>query len=165
ERSSQTVDDIIALGADNTRIYPTLVIKGTKLAELYESGRYQPLSLDEAVRWAKDFYLRFESKGVNILRVGLHASEELSPDKSLLAGPYHKSFKELMMTEIWSDILHKELYDKQNEQLTLEIHPSQINYAWGYAGKNKRWFEEMGLEIKIIGKETAGKYEVKISRR
>lgn len=165
ERSSQTVDDIIALGADNTRIYPTLVIKGTKLAELYESGRYQPLSLDEAVRWAKDFYLRFESKGVNILRVGLHASEELSPDKSLLAGPYHKSFKELMMTEIWSDILHKELRDKQNEQLTLEIHPSQINYAWGYAGKNKRWFEEKGLEIKIIGKETAGKYEVKISRR
>lgn len=165
ERSSQTVDDIIALGADNTRIYPTLVIKGTKLAELYESGRYQPLSLDEAVRWAKDFYLRFESKGVNILRVGLHASEELSPDKSLLAGPYHKSFKELMMTEIWSDILHKELHDKQNEQLTLEIHPSQINYAWGYAGKNKRWFEEKGLEIKIIGKETAGKYEVKISRR
>ena len=165
ERSQQTVEEIIALGADNTRIYPTLVIKGTQLAKLYETGRYQPLSLEEAVSWAKEFYLRFEEAGVTILRVGLHASEELTPDKSLLAGPYHKSFKELMMTEIWGDILRKALNGRKEESLTLEVHPSQINFAWGYAGKNKRWFNENGLEVKIIGKETLGKYETQVSRR
>lgn len=165
ERSRQTVEDIIALGADNTRIYPTLVIKGTQLAKLHETGKYKPLCLEEAVRWAKDFYLRFESAGVTILRVGLHASEELTPEKSLIDGPYHKSFKELMMTEIWREILIRQLADKKGDCLTLEVHPSQINFVWGYAGKNKELFTERNLDVKIIGNKSLEKYEIKVSHR
>lgn len=162
ERSRQTVEDIISLGADNTRIYPTLVIKGTQLAKLYELGRYTPLDLDTAVDWAKDFYLRFESAGINILRVGLHASEELTHEKSLLAGPYHKSFKELMMTKIWAEILNKELNGISNKEIRLEVNPSQINFVWGYAGQNKKIFEEKRLTIKLQGNAALAKYEMKI---
>lgn len=165
ERSLQTTDDIIALGADNTRIYPTLVIKGTHLARLYENGEYAPLSLESAVNWAKDIYLRFESAGVNVLRVGLHASEELTHEKSLLAGPYHKSFKELMMTEIWSDILHRKLKNRRDDSLLLEVHPSQINFVWGYGGKNKSLFAQQNLDVKIKGNPSSEKYEIKISHR
>ena len=163
ERSRQTVEDIISLGADNTRIYPTLVIKGTQLAKLYELGRYTPLDLDTAVDWAKDFYLRFESAGINILRVGLHASEELTHEKSLLAGPYHKSFKELMMTKIWAEILNKELNGISNKEIRLEVNPSQINFVWGYAGQNKKIFEEKGLTVKLQGDSSLSKYEMKIN--
>lgn len=163
ERSQQTVEDIISLGADNTRIYPTLVIKGTQLAKLYELGRYTPLDLDTAVDWAKDFYLRFESAGINILRVGLHASEELTHEKSLLAGPYHKSFKELMMTKIWAEILNKELNGISNKEIRLEVNPSQINFVWGYAGQNKKIFEEKGLTVKLQGDSSLSKYEMKIN--
>lgn len=163
ERSRQTVDDIISLGADNTRIYPTLVIKGTQLAKLFELGRYTPLDLDTAVAWAKDFYLRFESAGLTILRVGLHASEELTHEKSLLAGPYHKSFKELMMTKIWAEILNKELNGISNKEIRLEVNPSQINFVWGYAGQNKKIFEEKGLTVKLQGDSSLSKYEMKIN--
>lgn len=163
ERSRQTVDDIISLGADNTRIYPTLVIKGTQLAKLFELGRYTPLDLDTAVAWAKDFYLRFESAGLTILRVGLHASEELTHEKSLLAGPYHKSFKELMMTKIWAEILNKELNGICNKEIRLEVNPSQINFVWGYAGQNKKIFEEKGLTVKLQGDSSLSKYEMKIN--
>lgn len=163
ERSRQTVEDIISLGADNTRIYPTLVIKGTQLAKLYELGRYTPLDLDTAVAWAKDFYLRFESAGLTILRVGLHASEELTHEKSLLAGPYHKSFKELMMTKIWAEILNKELNGISNKEIRLEVNPSQINFVWGYAGQNKKIFEEKGLTVKLQGDSSLSKYEMKIN--
>ncbi|MEE3484162.1 MAG: radical SAM protein [Bacteroidales bacterium] len=160
ERSRQTVEDIISLGADNTRIYPTLVIKGTQLAKLYALGKYQPLDLDTAVSWAKDFYLRFESQNITILRVGLHASEELSYEKSLLAGPYHKSFMELMMTEIWADILQKKLSNIHHQELTLEVNPTQINYVWGYAGKNKGFFTKQVLNIKIKGNPLLNKYDL-----
>ncbi|MCQ2211107.1 MAG: radical SAM protein [Paludibacteraceae bacterium] len=163
ERSRQTVEDIISLGADNTRIYPTLVIKGTQLAKLFELGRYTPLDLDTAVAWAKDFYLRFESAGLTILRVGLHASEELTHEKSLLAGPYHKSFKELMMTKIWAEILNKELNGISNKEIRLEVNPSQINFVWGYAGQNKKIFEEKGLTVKLQGDSSLSKYEMKIN--
>lgn len=165
ERSQQTADDIIALGADSTRIYPTLVIKGTRLALLLETGKYTPLDMETAVGWAKDLYLKFESAGVNVLRVGLHASEELTPERSLLAGPFHKSFKELMMTEIWREILLKKLDGKSNDTLLLETNPSQINFVWGYEGKNKTIFADKGLDVKVKGDNSLGKYEVKISHR
>lgn len=164
ERSRQTVEDIISLGADNTRIYPTLVIKGTQLAKLYEMGRYTPLDMPTAVAWAKNFYLRFEEAGLTILRVGLHASEELTQEKSLLAGPYHKSFKELMMTEIWAEVLRKRLKGVQNVSLRLAVHPSQINFVWGYQGANKPLFEAQGLAVKVEGDSQLGKYEMQVSR-
>lgn len=162
ERSRQTVEDIIALGADNTRIYPTLVIKGTQLAKLYELGRYTPLDLTTAVQWAKDFYLRFEEAGVNVLRVGLHASEELTQERSLLAGPYHRSFKELMMTEVWTGLLQTKLRDYAHREIQVRVHPSQINYVWGYQGKNKVLFEEKELVVKVVGDERVEKYDLRI---
>lgn len=164
ERSRQTVEDIISLGADNTRIYPTLVIKGTQLAKLYEMGRYAPLDMATAVSWAKDFYLRFEEAGLTVLRVGLHASEELTPEKSLLAGPYHRSFKELVMTEVWRDILRSGLSDYAGESVRLAVHPSQINFVWGYQRANVALFEEMRVTVKVFGDNTLGKYEMQVSR-
>lgn len=165
ERSSQTVEDIISLGADNTRIYPTLVIKGTQLAKIYELGRYTPLDLPTAVSWSKEFFLRFEKAGIKVLRVGLHPSEELDQEKSLLAGPYHRSFKELVMTEIWRDILMSSLAEMKNEKLTLIVHPSQINFVFGYEGQNKRIFQQKNLEVKVIGNSNLAKYEIEISHR
>lgn len=164
ERSRQTVEDIIALGADNTRIYPTLVIKGTQLAKFYEAGKYEPLDLPTAVSWAKDFYLRFEEAGLTVLRVGLHASEELTHEKSLLAGPFHKSFKELVMTEVWRDMLDERLAVYSNESLRLTVHPSQINFVWGYQGANKLIFEAKNLNVKIVGDCSLDKYEMQVSR-
>lgn len=163
ERSLQTVEDFISLGADNTRIYPTLVIKGTQLAKLYEMGRYTPLDMPTAVSWAKDFFLRFEAAGLTVLRVGLHASEELTREKSLLAGPYHKSFKEMMMTEIWAEMLRERLKDVRHESLRLAVHPSQINFVWGYQGANKPFFEAQGLAVKVVGDSQLGKYEMQVS--
>ena len=164
ERSSQTVEDIISLGADNTRIYPTLVIKGTQLAKFYETGKYQPLDLSTAVSWSKRFFLRFEQAGVKVLRVGLHPSEELTQGKSLLAGPYHRSFKELVMTEIWADLLKEELDGYESSSIALKVHPSQINFVLGYEAKNRKTiFEPKKLNVKVLGDSKLSKYEIKVS--
>lgn len=162
ERSKQTVEDIISLGADNTRIYPTLVIKDTKLAHLYKQGKYTPLTLQEAVEWSKEFYLRFEQAGLTVLRVGLHASEELTHERSLLAGPFHKSFKELVMSSIWADIIKSKISSFGNCHITISANPSQINYIWGYAGSNKPLFTEKGIEAKVIPNPNLSKYEILI---
>lgn len=163
ERSRHTVEDIIALGADNTRIYPTLVLKNTQLAKFYAEGKYVPLDLPTAVSWAKEFFLRFESAGLTVLRVGLHPSEELDYNKSLLAGPYHKSFKELVMSEVWADILKEKLLSIDNQNIIIRINPSQINFVWGYGGSNKALFERKGVHAKIVGDNRLEKYEVQVS--
>jgi len=72
ERSLYTARRIVELGASNSRIYPTLVIKNTPLAQMYRKGEYAPLSLEEAVHWSAAICRIFEDAGVTILRMGLH---------------------------------------------------------------------------------------------
>jgi histone acetyltransferase (RNA polymerase elongator complex component) len=138
QKSIFTARKIIELGACETRIYPVLVIKGTKMAEWFEQGKYKPLSLEETIIWLKTLLPLFEDAGVEVTRVGLHSSEGLLSGKELLAGPFHTSIRELAMTEIWWDRL-KYLLDKESkDKISIAVHPSQYNFAIGYYGKNRK---------------------------
>ncbi len=139
KRSMQTARDIVAWGADESRIYPCLVVRHTQLAKEYLKGHYQPLSLDTAVAWSKNIWLYLESQGVNVIRIGLHPSEEFETTKGLLAGPYHHSFKALVMTEIWYDILSQKLNEvEQHSTLkTVYVPPKAMAVAVGHHTRNK----------------------------
>jgi histone acetyltransferase (RNA polymerase elongator complex component) len=106
EKSVLTAKKIIDLGAVETRIYPVLVIRGTKMAEWYEEEKYQPLTMDATIAWLKELLPLFEEAGVEVTRVGLHSSEGLLSGKELVAGPFHPSIRELAMTEVWWDRLN-----------------------------------------------------------
>ena len=41
EKCLRTAEEFIALGADTVRIYPTVILSGTRLGELYLEGRYK----------------------------------------------------------------------------------------------------------------------------
>ena len=60
ESAIYTANRIVELGADSTRIYPTLVIRDTVMEKMYHEERFKPLSLEEAVSWSKDLLLVFE---------------------------------------------------------------------------------------------------------
>lgn len=55
------------MGANDVRIYPTLVINGTALEKLYLKGQYVPLSLDEAIDITTKVLVTFEKKAIQIL--------------------------------------------------------------------------------------------------
>jgi len=149
ERSMFTAKKIAELRASNTRIYPALVIKDTQLAEQYLKKQYQPLTIEEAIRWTKKIYQIFEQAKVNVIRMGLHPSEGLLSGNDLLAGPFHPSFKELVMTEIWKDELLYLKSEEPKEGITIYIHPKQYNFAIGYEAKNKKMLQESFKEVKF----------------
>lgn len=142
EHSLYTASKIIEHGADNTRIYPTLIIKGTALERLYKAGKYSPLSLNEAVKQTKSVYLLFEKSNVNVIRVGLHPSEELLSGEELIAGPFHISFKELVLSSIWKDQLNNSVDEKSGKSITVKTSNEEINYAVGYQSSNKLMLKE-----------------------
>ncbi|HNX44251.1 MAG TPA: radical SAM protein [Bacteroidales bacterium] len=140
-RSVATARKIVALGASDTRIYPTLVIRDTELEKMYHAGSYVPLSLDEAVESAAVIAGIFEEAGVKILRIGLHPSEGLLSGESLVAGPFHVAFGELVATAQWSAIFRQKLAGNSsgvNENLLAEVPPGQINAAVGHKSLNKK---------------------------
>jgi len=162
EKSLHTAKTIITLGAHSTRIYPTLVIKDTPLALQYERGSYSPLSLDEAIDWTKALYLLFEKHHVTVLRTGLHPNDDFNAHKNLLAGPYHPSFKELVLSRIWFDIFEKSL-PKEKGKLHVYVSEEQINHAVGYNSTNKNMLKETYGWIKFQIDTSLQNYEFRYS--
>ena len=167
QKAITTAKEIINLGADNTRIYPTLVIKNTPLEDLYNKGEYIPLNMDEAVSNVKDLVLLFEAANVNILRIGLHPSEGLLNGNDLVAGPFHPSFKELVMAEVWKDNFN-ELFNMNNKdkKLTIFVPAKAFNFAIGYFGSNKKQLEKYYKQVnfKIDELLEANKFYVDYNR-
>jgi len=148
EKSIYTARQIVKLGASNTRIYPTLVIKDTKLEKMYNQGKYTPLNLEEAIKWSKKLLLIFEEANVNVIRMGLHPSENLLSGSDLVAGPFHKSFRELVVTEIWNGILKHLLKKEKANRIRVFVSPKEFNYAIGYDSKNKKMLlEKFGFVV------------------
>ena len=152
EKSLQTAREIVQLGATSTRIYPTLVIKDTELESLFLAGKYTPLSIDDAVRWAKEIVLAFEASGVNIIRLGLHPSEGLLHGENLVAGPFHVSFGELVMSALWNETLKSLLKINLPERsnVVISINPRQINNAIGHGAQNKIMLQQKFNIVKFI---------------
>lgn len=96
-----------ALGPDMVRLYPCLVISGSPLAELYRQGQYQPLSLSRAVALAGRLWSIFKEHRIPVVRMGLQPSAAL--EKTVLAGPYHPAFGELVLSRLFFNQVRAEL--------------------------------------------------------
>jgi len=149
KKAMDTAKRFQELGASNTRIYPTLVIKGTQLERLHQIGDYIPMRITEAILWVKDLYLYFEETNVKVIRIGLHPSRELSTDHSLVGGPYHPSFKELVMTEIWKEHLFELIEFKPEHAVIIYVPHEQLNFAIGHKSENIELLENHFKSVKI----------------
>lgn len=123
---------LLPLGPDLIRIYPVVVLKGTDLARLYESGRYRPLSLDDAVAVCKVMLQVAATAGIPVIRVGLHPTDDLTVGGEVLAGPYHPAFRQLAEAERWYDLLRILCADlTPGEKVTFQVAPARISDVVG----------------------------------
>ncbi len=97
-RLMSTVKKIAALAPDFVRIYPALVLKGSGLEKIYRHAGYEPLSLAKAVALVCRMKMLLDRHGIRVVRMGLQPSAELA-DK-VVAGPYHPSFGELVLSRM-----------------------------------------------------------------
>ncbi|MDR4505225.1 MAG: radical SAM protein [Candidatus Scalindua sp.] len=162
KKSIQTANDIVSFGARNVRIYPAIVVKGTALEKLYHAGKYIPLTLEQAVEWTKNIVHIFEKNNVSIIRMGLHPSEELVIGKSFIAGPYHASFKEMVMTKIWEENINSKLNENTSNTITITVSSRQIHYAIGYRQANRELLKSRGYNVRFTGNPAFFKYQIDV---
>lgn len=101
ESEIATAEFIIQNGASAARIYPTIVFKDTELCFMAEKGIYAPLSVREAVERSAVVFKMFCEAGIDVIRIGLCASENLTSDESYYAGPNHAALGELVENEYY----------------------------------------------------------------
>ena len=154
EKFASTVEKVIELRPHFVRIYPTLVIKGTALERWFKEGKYRPLPLWEAVNLTKDAMQRFRQAKIPVIRVGLQPTPSLEEGETIVAGPYHPAFRQLVESSILYDqavsALANSLADKDSCP-TFILSPQDISNFFGQRGMNiKRLKESFGLkEIRV----------------
>ena len=147
--AKDTAEQLAALQPDTVRIYPTITMTGTDLAQKYLSGDYQPMPLEEAVALCSDLLDFFEQRHITVIRLGLHSTPELQRD--MLAGPWHPAFHELCESRrLLKRILAscKEQQIPQGE-ITVHVSPSCISKAIGQAKSNLNKLYKLGYQAKV----------------
>ncbi|TVQ10559.1 MAG: radical SAM protein [Bacteroidetes bacterium] len=149
EKSLQTARKIVELKADTTRIYPTLVIRDTPLAELYIKGAYMPQTLEDASQLCARLYDVFAPAGVKILRMGLHPSDGFFNGETLLAGPFHPAFGELVLSKVWLKKISHLPETYSDEKIVIEVNPAEINSAIGHKAQNRLFLQKYYKKVKF----------------
>jgi len=130
-----------------------LVLIQTQLAQLYKNGTYQPLSLQKAIQYAALMKLIFIRHDIQVIRVGLQASEQLDDGKTILAGPYHPAFGELVdsyLFKIQMDQLLERLPTQYGE-IIVHHHPKDTSKLRGNKNCNLvSWYKEYQLKNIIL---------------
>lgn len=103
--------ETVALFPELARLYPTLVIDGTELYDMYEDGSYEALSKEEALLRTKEMYKILHKAGINIMRVGLKSTDIIggSDLSAINGGTYHPAFRQLVEGEIAYEMLKEQL--------------------------------------------------------
>lgn len=159
EIAVNSAKNTVRLGASDARIYPVVVIRGTRLEEMYHSGKYDPLPLDEAASVSADMLKILEDGGVNVIRIGLHPSEGLLSGHELVAGPFHPSFREIVMTRIWEDQFLPLLKEKEKSRIIVTVPAEQLNFAIGHRSSNRKMLLKTFRRVIFVPDPTLEKYE------
>lgn len=166
ESELKTAEDICRWGATAARVYPTVVFRGTELCAMTETGKYLPLDTKTAVTRTASVLDVFDRYGVDVIRVGLCSSDNLSSDKEVYGGANHPAIGELAMNELYfrriCDALDKIPISAFRESLTIAVGIGQSSKAIGQKKCNiLRLKEKYGINIvKVIEKEDILRYNI-----
>ncbi len=145
----QTARDIVSMGAREARIYPTVVFDETKLFDMALGGKYIPLDLENAVERTAKCYRIFEDAGVNVLRVGLHSSENL---KNAPMGANHPALGELVKSRVYTDIIAEKCGDCRDKILSIGVRKEDLSMLCGHknAAVNRLKLQTGASEVEIF---------------
>jgi histone acetyltransferase (RNA polymerase elongator complex component) len=144
----RTLEQVIELEPAFVRLYPTLVINGSGLAELYRRGNYRPLTMNRAIALCRRAKELLDEAGIPIVRMGLQATTAL--EKELLAGPYHPAFGEFVAARHWFRRVRRLLaFCPPDNRLWLSISDRDISAFVGPKRVNMKRLQDLGLKERL----------------
>ena len=160
DKDIKTAESFIALKPDTVRIYPTVIMKNTDLADFYNSGKFVPYTLDESVELCSRLILMFEREGISIIRLGLHYSDSLVDDS--LGDNYHPAFKELCESKIFYNSFIEQTSNLSSKKFDVFINQRSLSKFLGQKKSNIKKLNALGYELTVNFDNELSKYELKL---
>ena len=163
--------EIIKLKPKIVRVYPVLVIKDTPLVDEYEKGEYMPLTVTQAVERCKEIVAMFNKNKINVIRIGLQNTEEISDpankSSQVVAGPFHPAFRQLVESSMWYDSILDKIKKINTKVIEVEIkaNAENINNIIGHKKENVQKLKQVydvDVVVKADEKIKPGKFEIEI---
>jgi hypothetical protein len=115
-----------------------------------------PYTVETAADIAKDAVMAFRGAGIDVIRLGLHSSEDFQDGETVVAGPYHPAFGEVVESLILRDKIEAEILKsgQRNGEFIYYCKPQQISQAVGHKKMNKTYFKEKyNMRLKVAAGE------------
>ena len=142
-----TAERFIAMKADTVRIYPTVILEGTRLGELYKSGEYTSFTSEETTELCARLLRMFDDAGIPVIRLGLHASKEV--ESRMLGGVYHPALREIAESRIYFEDMLAEMRQLGGSSFTVCTDPKNISKVIGQKKENRTKLEKLGYKFNI----------------
>ncbi|MEG2073437.1 MAG: hypothetical protein RRY54_01585, partial [Angelakisella sp.] len=137
--------ELCALSPDTVRIYPTVLLEGTQLAEEFRRGSYTPPTVEQTIPLCVRLLDLFESRRIKIIRLGLQAAETLSAQ--VLGGCYHPALGELCQGERYYNHMLAEIQQMGGSDFVLSVSPRLYSQVVGQKKKNLARLAALGYNI------------------
>ena len=139
------VREIITFHPDLVRLYPAVVVKQSPLADLYQQGKYTPLSLNRAIGLTRRAKELLDEASIPVIRMGLQPSDALA--SQIAAGPFHPAFGELVASRQWFRRLRQRLRAcRPDEHLVIHISDRDHSAVVGLKKMNIIRLEKLGFQ-------------------
>lgn len=160
--SLETAEKIVALAPDTVRIYPTVVIKGTKLHDLMLKGEFIPKGINETADLCAKLIPMFENAGIKVIRVGLHSGGGV--EEGFAGGAYHPALREICEGRIYYNNALSELQKQPKGKYILCVNPKEISKMTGQKKENLTKLRERGYDCTVSACDGLPKYGVEIRK-
>lgn len=151
-----TARELIELSPDTVRIYPTIVLKDTRLAELYSDGTYIPQTVDNAAILCGKLLEMFNEANINVIRLGLHSIEE----GTFVAGPWHPAFSEICQSKMFFEKAISLI--KTKGKYIIFVNNSSVSKMIGLNRENIKMLRELGFICRVKADETLDKNDMRV---
>ena len=143
ESAINTAKQVVKIKPDCVRIYPTMVIKNTYLGTLLKQGKYVPLTLEEAISICVDLCEIYYKNGINVIRIGLQPTDNITDGKDVLGGPFHPSMRQLVEERLFRTRIEDEVIEKGiRDCLDIYVGDRYISQAVGQKRSNIKYFKD-----------------------
>ena len=125
----------------------------------------------QAVEICKELVRIFDEKNINVIRVGLQNTDEITDPNiegsEVVAGPYHPAFRQLVESGLWYDTILAKIkqLNVKVKKVEVTVNPQDANNVIGHKKENIEKLKDMytlDLIVKQDKNIKPGKLEIKV---
>jgi histone acetyltransferase (RNA polymerase elongator complex component) len=155
-RCLYSAEKTVEMGPRLTRIYPTVVMKGTPLYDMYQENLFMPWDFETTLQTACNMVKIIRGAEIPVIRMGLKASDILLDDKEVVAGTFHPSFRQLVESRLFKERMEDALrsalrnIDGMQQKVHFSANDKGFSYLIGYKKSNKEYFANTYSRLDFI---------------